>query len=374
MKNHKTKLFITAFLLLTNIIQLSACSAFMLKGEGYHLIGFNENWKTMPGMVVVNKRGLAKQSLSWDYMASPGSVIGKTKNWTSKYGSLTFNLLGYDLPCYGLNEKGLFMVELYLETTTSVTDASRPNMFWAQWIQYQLDNYATVKEVADNLDNIPVIDWWPQATGSHFFVTDKQGNSAAIELLNGKYSVTMGADMPLPVVCNGEYKKELAAINKYDFMGGAEKYNYNPDEKNWDTRYTKAAYQVKTFDPKKANPLDYSWRVLNSVFPGEWQTVFDVKNGKMFWKSNVGTAIKSIDLAQIDFSKKAEIVYFDINSTASGNVTTQFKKLTPDVNSKYILEGFPVGYDNKNFPQSDAFKNIQRNLDTHFRKTTTTKK
>ena len=30
-----------------------ACSAFLLKGEDYQVIGFNENWKHLPGMVVV---------------------------------------------------------------------------------------------------------------------------------------------------------------------------------------------------------------------------------------------------------------------------------------------------------------------------------
>ena len=42
-----------------------ACSAFLLKGDGYQVIGFNENWKHLPGMVVVNKRGIVKPNLSW---------------------------------------------------------------------------------------------------------------------------------------------------------------------------------------------------------------------------------------------------------------------------------------------------------------------
>ncbi|SEM32706.1 hypothetical protein SAMN05421856_102420 [Chryseobacterium taichungense] len=36
----------------------------------------------------------------------------------------------------------------------------------------------------------PNIDWWPNAAGSHFFLTDAGGNSATIALLNGKYTVS----------------------------------------------------------------------------------------------------------------------------------------------------------------------------------------
>jgi len=43
----------------------------------------------------------------------------KTISWKSKYGSVSFSLSGIDLPCYGVNEKRLFIVELYLDNTLS---------------------------------------------------------------------------------------------------------------------------------------------------------------------------------------------------------------------------------------------------------------
>jgi penicillin V acylase-like amidase (Ntn superfamily) len=100
-------------------------------------------------MVVVNKRGIEKRNLSWaDLVAArPGEPRMK---WTTKYGSVTFNAFGIDLPCYGMNERGLFLVELFLDKTYSRRDPSRPGMFWAQWIQYQLDNYSTVEEAVQH--------------------------------------------------------------------------------------------------------------------------------------------------------------------------------------------------------------------------------
>ena len=84
-----------------------ACSAFVLKGNTYTVIGFNENGPYLPGMVVVNKRGIRKHNLSWSRMvaAQPGKP---DLTWTSQYGSVTTTVMGLDLPCYGMNERGLF--------------------------------------------------------------------------------------------------------------------------------------------------------------------------------------------------------------------------------------------------------------------------
>lgn len=70
---------IKAFLVILLFAQPSAfaCSAFLLKGEDYQVIGFNENWKRMPSMVVVNKRGISKHNLAWaDLVAGQPAELG----------------------------------------------------------------------------------------------------------------------------------------------------------------------------------------------------------------------------------------------------------------------------------------------------------
>jgi penicillin V acylase-like amidase (Ntn superfamily) len=64
----------------------------------------------MPGIVVINKRNIQKESLSWKSLTSSKKVNEMTINWKSKYGSVSFNLLGIDLLCYGVNEKGFPIV------------------------------------------------------------------------------------------------------------------------------------------------------------------------------------------------------------------------------------------------------------------------
>nr|WP_314493960.1 linear amide C-N hydrolase [uncultured Chryseobacterium sp.] len=358
-------LFLRSLLVLTLTYSISslACSAFLLKGKNHCVVGFNENWKTMPGMIVVNKRGVSKRNISWENLTT--NNVKAQKEWISKYGSVTFNLLGYDFPCYGVNEKGLFLVELYLEETTKVYNPKKPDMFWAQWIQYQLDHYNSVKEVVDHLNTGPNIDWWPNAAGSHFFVTDAKGNSATIALLNGKYTVLTDKEMPMPLLCNNQYKKDLEAVEKFDFLGGREKFDFAQQGK-WEDRYNRAYYMLQNYqyDDK---PVDYAWNILNSIHAGEWQTVIDVKNMNLSFRSDLKKEIKTIDLKKLDFSKDAKVKFLDIHTDQLGEVNKDFQVLTMNRNNAYVEKGFPIGYDNKEFGTSEIFLTLKENIKKFFR-------
>ncbi|HEX7870230.1 MAG TPA: hypothetical protein VF455_08955 [Chryseobacterium sp.] len=357
-------LFLRSLLLisLTYSISISACSAFLLKGKDYCVVGFNENWKTMPGMIVVNKRNVQKRNISWENLTTDN--LNSKKQWNSKYGSVTFNLLGYDFPCYGVNEKGLFLVELYLEETTKVFNPKQSNMFWAQWIQYQLDNYKTVKEVVDHLNDGPNIDWWPNAAGSHFFVTDAKGNTATIALLNGKYKVLTDKEMPMPLLCNNQYNKNFQGAQKFDFLGGNEKFDFAQQGK-WEDRYNRAYFMLQNYQYDQ-KPVAYAWNILNSIHAGEWQTVIDVKNMNLTFRSDLKKEVKTIDLKKLDFSKKSKVKFLDIHTDQLGKVNKDFQTLTLDKNNEYVEKGFPIGYDNKEFGTSEIFVKLKENIRKFF--------
>lgn len=317
----------------------------------------------MPGMVVVNKRDMLKRNISWQNLTTDQSQF--STQWKSKFGSVTFNLLGYDFPCYGVNEKGLFLVELYLEETTKVYNPNQPNMFWAQWIQYQLDNYKTVDEVVNYLNNGPNIEWWPNAAGSHFFLTDAKGNSATIALLNGKYTVLRNKEMPMPLLCNNQYNRDLSSAKKFDFLGGKQKFEFN-QSKNWEDRYNRAAYMLKNYKYDQ-RPADYAWTILNSIHPGEWQTVIDIKKMNLYFRSDLKKEVKTIKLAELNFSSAAPVTYLDIHTDKTGVVNKGFQKLTMAKNNEYVEKGFPIGYDNKEFGTSDAFEKLKKNITSFFK-------
>ena len=347
--------------------QTNACSAFLLKSTANCYVGFNENWKTMPGMVIVNKKGVKKLSLSWNYLSGqPGKALN-SRQWTSKYGSVGFSLMGADMLCYGMNEKGLYLVELYLDKTYSIANRSKPNMFWAQWIQYQLDNYKDVDEMLQHLYRAPVIDWWPAFPGSHFFVADKSGNTAVIELLNGKFTVYTGKNMPVKLLCNNEYQKDLQSLNNYLPFGGDKLFDMSKND--WDDRFIKAAHLLYNYNEQTSgDPLNYSWNILNNVKPGEWQMVADMTHTKLYFKSDISTNIKEIDLSKLDFSKTATLKYIDIHINHAGDITSQLLPFSPEVNKPYTEKGFVIAYDNKDFPASAAFRNVINNLHQYIKK------
>lgn len=358
----KTALFL---LFLIAYQQGIACSAFLLQTKDNLYVGFNENWKTMPGMVVVNQRSVKKYALSWNYLSSTHPLPSNTKKWTSKYGSVCFSLMGADLPCYGMNEKGLYLVELFLDKTYSIAEKGKPNMFWAQWIQYQLDNYKDVDELIGHLEQAPVIDWWPKFPGSHFFIADSSGKTAVVELIAGRFKIYTAENMPVKLLCNNPYAQDLQTVKRYEGFGGTETFDLTKND--WDDRFIKAATMLNNFTSlPNQDALNYSWSILDGVRPGEWQMVADMKKKKFYFRSDIATGIKEIDLSQIDFSKKAAISYRDIHIKSAGDISADFYPLTSVINKNYTEKGFVIAYDNKDFPASQDFRNIIHHMDQYF--------
>ena len=364
------------FLLLVQVffsypIVNKACSAFMLKGKDYCIVGFNENdSKSLPGCILTNKRGVTKEGLSWNHLVSDEKINETKIKWTSKYGSVSFNLLGIDMPCYGVNEKGLFIVELYLDKTYSTNIENRAHLFWGNWIQYQLDNYSSVNEVLNALDSAPVIDWWPNYPGSHFFLCDKNGKTAAIELIDGQYVVFANDNMPEPVLCNDQYQKEIENLRQYKGFGGAIEFDINSQK--WGDRFGKAVHLINSYDKKQSaiNPVEYSWNILNDIFPGVWQLVYDVNNSVLQFRSDRGQGIKELDMSTIDFSTDTPVMYLDIHADFSGKAFPRFETFTPEVNRKYVTLGFLNGNENNDFSKSKTFAAILKNTDDYMRTTT----
>lgn len=119
-----------------------ACTTFSLDHNGQTILGKNYDWHLERGLVMINKRGVSKTALE-DRERDPGPFA----RWTSRYGSLTFNQYGRELPMGGINETGLVVELMSLEATKYPTPDSRSTLGGLQWIQYQLDNFSKVEQV-----------------------------------------------------------------------------------------------------------------------------------------------------------------------------------------------------------------------------------
>lgn len=80
-----------------------------------------------------------------------GGVDDNPLKWTSKYGSVT-SIMYNILTTEGMNTKGVTGSTLYLgDSTYGERNTSIPGLFVGAWLQYCLDNYATVEEIVDNI-------------------------------------------------------------------------------------------------------------------------------------------------------------------------------------------------------------------------------
>ncbi len=177
------------------------CTTFVLRQGNHIVFGRNLDWITGSGLIMTNPRYLQKTALI--------DVSQNPITWTSKYGSITFNQVGRDLPYGGMNEAGLVVEHMTLDETVYPSDDNRHTISACQWIQYQLDNYSTVEEVIKSDTLLRIID---PGSKIHFLVCDKAGNVVSIEFINGKMVYHTGKDLPVEVLANSNYENSSIVL------------------------------------------------------------------------------------------------------------------------------------------------------------------
>ncbi|TVQ13078.1 MAG: linear amide C-N hydrolase, partial [Bacteroidetes bacterium] len=130
-----------AFALILFGLKSYSCTSFILRTHDNIYLGKTMDYNTGRGFVFVNQRHDSKVGFS--------IPPEKPSQWVSKYGSITFNVYGKDLPNSGMNEKGLVVESLWLDETLYPEPDSRDALPELAWIQYMLDNCATIDEVIE---------------------------------------------------------------------------------------------------------------------------------------------------------------------------------------------------------------------------------
>lgn len=179
------------------------CTSFCLNNAGYGIFGANLDSSMYEGLLYVNKRNVSKTG--WEK-----NTAGEYALWTSKYGSFTFNMVGYQLPYAGMNEAGLMISTLTLHESQTPTPDERFPLISPLWVQYQLDNYSTVEEVIASGSLVRITMDAPQKV-DHFLVCDKSGDCATIEFLEGKMVYHTGKTLPVAALANNTYEESLKA-------------------------------------------------------------------------------------------------------------------------------------------------------------------
>jgi penicillin V acylase-like amidase (Ntn superfamily) len=311
-----------------------ACSSFLVEKNGAVIAGRNlDSEKFTSGVVVVNKRGIRKESRSWNELGYGQKLPNPHLTWVSKYGSITFNTFCRDFVDGGMNEAGLFIQEMSLVENKYPEDAAKPRFFMMLWMQYVLDNFESVDQVVDSAREV-VIDGW----NWHFFAADAAGNTAAIEFIDGKPVLTYGEAMPVTVLCNDTYTTEMERLQKYEGFGGnkpvflkGDPRTRGAEEPVEDDRFVNAATLIKRTADSPLPPLEYGMKILEEMaWEGtQWSYVCDLTNKKIRFRTKDSPQLKELSFADFDFGSNSPTRMLDIHST--GNIG-------PDSFSDYSLK------------------------------------
>jgi len=182
--NLNKRVFIGVMLLLAVMIVIPrqhvwACSRVLWNDNGKAVVvGRTLDWFVPnPADLYALPRGIKRDGMTGE----------NTLTWTAKYGTvMTYSQAVTD----GMNEKGLAAHLLFLvEADYGRFEPAQPSLNISLWLQYYLDNFATVEEsvaftkntsfqiVPATLDGVK--------TGVHIALEDPTGDSAIIEYIDG---------------------------------------------------------------------------------------------------------------------------------------------------------------------------------------------
>ncbi|MDV6307901.1 linear amide C-N hydrolase [Gordonia amicalis] len=311
-------------------------------------------WPDANGSVLVGRNMDFHKDLMTNLWKQPCGVkrddgVEGELTWTSKYGSViaaAFDIISVD----GLNEAGLAGHVLWLaESTYGTYDGSRTALSQAIWLQYFLDNFATVADAVAWVEetDVQVVQMDDPTGGTpptiHLALDDATGDSAIIEYIDGHPKVYH--DPSYRVMTNSPtFDKQLELVKEIRGLGGDKPL---PGSTLAADRFARASYYVE----RLAQP-DTQLEAIAAIFsvirnaaqpfripdPGKpdasqtiWQTVTDLTNKRFVYESTTRPNIVWVDLADLDFSEGSPQLKLDlcgplaVEGGLAGNVSDKFE-------------------------------------------------
>lgn len=299
---------------------LQACSTFCLKQDGAVVYGRNYDFDIGTGIVVVNRRGVQKFSLP--------KKDSNTASWVSVYGSVTFNQFGREYPMDGMNEAGLVIALMWLDGSVYPPNDERPALGVLEWIQYQLDRYATVNEVLAHAEDVRV----RGGTPLHYLIADRSGAAATIEYLDGKLVVHTGSALPTANLTNDSYASSLQYFRGLHAM---------PSGTGSLQRFARTAMLLAQ-PANGQNATDRTLDILHTVAQPNtrWSVAYDITNLEVTWTTDVTPARKSLRFHATDFACSQPPLVLDVRSPMTGDVSAKLLPLSADENLAQMLDAY----------------------------------
>ena len=281
-----------------------------------------------------------------------GAVAENPHTWTSTYGSLV--LSAYDSGTHeGVNEQGLSAHALYLaeEAAFGERNPEVEAIGIMQWVQFYLDNYATVAEAVEaqktlafQIEALILPNGYP--TLVHVSLSDKSGDSAVIEYIGGEARVYH--DRRFTVMTNEPtYDKQIENLKQYRTFGGDKPL---PGERTPSDRFVRAAYYANGLpEPADADEgAAFIFSVIRNVSvpfgledpdrPNVASTIFrtvqDLTGGRYYFESTYAPNVVGVDTTALDFTAGRPEMELQVEKkilSLSGDVTSHLEPAEPFV-------------------------------------------
>lgn len=310
-------------------------------GRGTYIVGRCMDWSD----------ATAKTRL-WFFpkgMQRDGGAGDNSFKWVSKYGSVCTSF--YDAgTADGMNEAGLVGNMLYLAESVypDPEKTGKPKLSIGAWLQYFLDQYATVDEAMECLSDLPFALVAPKlpngkSAAVHFALSDTKGDSVIVEYLNAELVIHHG-----PQYCvltnSPTYDKQLALNAYWDLIGGS---HMLPGTISAADRFVRLSYNLKS-SPKYTDqrmavasvfsqmraigvPLGMDDPEHPNIASTLWRTVSDQGARRYFFESTIQPSVFWVDLDKVDLAPGAAVKSLEINSgkDLAGEISHEFEPKEP---------------------------------------------
>lgn len=226
------------------------------------IVGRNEDYITASHPTfVATPRGVKRWGTS-DASKKPRSI-----SWTVKYGNVAV-YANNRFPNDGMNEAGVTARTLfYVDGAANeavAPDTTKKELDEDYWVSFVLDNFATVAEAVEAIRNdVHIVSitgeegsGFSYATPKHLAIADATGDSAIIEIQQGKVAIFHGREFRI-LTNPPAYQKELENAAKYKNATQEEL----PGSWSAADRFVRADYFLRHFPkPRKNNaPTAYGF-------------------------------------------------------------------------------------------------------------------
>lgn len=268
--------------------------------------------------------------------------------WTSSYGSVVatcFDMMSAD----GLNDAGLAGHLLWLaEADYGERDPQRTALPLSMWLQYFLDNFASVAEAvawleAERPQIIPIADPSNQTPPTlHLALDDASGDSAIVEYAGGEPHVWHGREH-LVMTNSPPFDEQLELLTRVEGFGGDAAL---PGTNAPEDRFARASYYLSRL-PEPSGPVEavagmrslmrnvaQPFRVPDPDKPYAsqtlWFTVTDLTNRRYVFESSTRPNLVWVSLGDLDLSEGAPTLKLDLvgdvalEGGLAGNVAGDF--------------------------------------------------